>query len=655
MLKGMVKQGHFPTPETPGSRSLRCTDILPLTVLKALPDLVFLLDRSGRFIDCLSVREDELYLPPEQFIGKRLDEVFPASLASDAMDKIARLSRSDDVATLEYEMSVRSQPAWFETRLILVGSHVLALARNVTDRHLAEARLRRNESMLAESQRIAHLGTWEWTIGTNQLFWSDETYRIFGVSPESFEPTIERFLAMLHPDDHELIEKAIAEAVRDRKPYDVEHRIILPGGQVRFIHEQGQVFCDNAGKPLRTLGTACDITERKLAENKLRDTNAALERTTAQFRRLSHQLTQVEQWERERMALVLHDHLQQLLVGARLQVAALEGGLPGGDLLEYARKAAQALDEAIRQSKSLAIDLSPPVLREGGLAEALKWLASRMQETHGLNVQVHAEAVSLTYNLRTVLFAAVKELLLNVVKHAGVKAATVTLVQAPDRQVQVTVSDTGCGFDAAKVFVREKRGDIFGMFSIRERMESLGGHVEVDSAPGKGCRVTLSAPVESLAEPAGPARPDLLSDEGAEAVSTPTERAIPGAGTPIRVLLVDDHTVMRQGLAQLLARDPELQVVGEASSGEMAVHLARKLQPNVILMDVNMPGMNGIEATRLIHAECPERVIIGLSMYEEGHRADEMRQAGASAYVRKDEAADALVATIHSCYCTAKR
>ncbi len=114
-------------------------------------------------------------------------------------------------------------------------------------------------------------------------------------------------------------------------------------------------------------------------------------------------------------------------------------------------------------------------------------------------------------------------------------------------------------------------------------------------------------------------------------------------------LLVDDHVVMRQGLARFLRAEQDKHIVAEASDGEAAVNLARKLLPEIILMDVSMPGMNGIEATRIIHAELPDIRIIGLSMFAEDERAAAMRAAGAADYLTKSGPADTLIASIRTC------
>jgi DNA-binding NarL/FixJ family response regulator len=117
----------------------------------------------------------------------------------------------------------------------------------------------------------------------------------------------------------------------------------------------------------------------------------------------------------------------------------------------------------------------------------------------------------------------------------------------------------------------------------------------------------------------------------------------------IRVLLVDDHALVRSGLSSVLRYHTELQVVGEAADGQEAVALAVALKPDVVVMDVNMPRMDGVEASKRIKRELPGTVVIGLSMHEGGHHESAMRESGAAAYLTKDSAAERLIETILRC------
>ena len=117
----------------------------------------------------------------------------------------------------------------------------------------------------------------------------------------------------------------------------------------------------------------------------------------------------------------------------------------------------------------------------------------------------------------------------------------------------------------------------------------------------------------------------------------------------IRIVLVDDHLLLRQALANLLQCEQGMNIVGQASDGESAVNLIRKVRPDIVLMDISMPGMNGIQATRIIHSELPNVHIIGLSMFKEEEQAVAMREAGAEDYISKSDPPEAVIAAIRAC------
>jgi CheY-like chemotaxis protein len=166
-------------------------------------------------------------------------------------------------------------------------------------------------------------------------------------------------------------------------------------------------------------------------------------------------------------------------------------------------------------------------------------------------------------------------------------------------------------------------------------MEELGGWLRVKSAPGQGTTVTLGLPFTSAVS-----APIVFGNE--DPVSAPEAKP---AGV-CRVLLVDDHAMVRQGLRAILDRYPDLLIIGEAADGREALSIAKKRAPDVIIMDINMPRMDGIEATKRIKKDQPETVIIAVSVNDTPHLRDSMHKAGASAFVSKEEASERLYETI---------
>ena len=145
-------------------------------------------------------------------------------------------------------------------------SGAVAIFQDVTRRVRTDEQLRKSEESLAQAQRIAQLGSWDWEIPSNRLWWSDEIYRIFGVNPQEFGATYETFLSFVYPNDRALVEERVHAAAWEREPYDLDHRIVRRDGEVRMVHSKGDVTFDQNGKPLRMVGTVQDVTAQRQAE-----------------------------------------------------------------------------------------------------------------------------------------------------------------------------------------------------------------------------------------------------------------------------------------------------------------------------------------------------------------------------------------------------
>ena len=433
------------------------------------------------------------------------------------------------------------------------------------------------------------------------------------------------------------------------------HPILAQGrllGTLSFGTRTRPSFTEREVETMRTVtDQVAAAMQRVVSEKALRGFSATLEQRVAErtsevqalvvrLRELALELTEAELRERRRVARILHDHFQQVLVAAKLQVGVLLSRVRADQLKESARQTDELLTEAIQAARTLAVELSPPILHDAGLVAGLEWLRQRMLQQQHLQVHMttDGEIDPGTDDIRAFIYESVRELLFNVVKHAGVREARLA-VHRREGDIEVTVEDAGAGMALSPGLAPDQLPSGSGLFSIGQRLELLGGSLSFEKVDGPGTRVKLRIPVGEIASPE-PAVPASPAPSG----------AVHSGGTrkKIRVMLADDHRIVRQGFAALMRSDEDIDVVGEAADGAEAIELARLLLPDVVVMDVSMPKMNGIDATRWLTANLPHVRVIGLSMHEDEPVALAMREAGAVAFVTKDGPSAALMAAIHA-------
>jgi len=573
-----------------------------------------------------------------------LDQILCTS-SLDAWDNTFRIVRPDG-AVLWIQSLGRADrgPGGALTRLT-------GLELDVTERHvLEEARQARREE-----ERDREL----------RLLLETATQGIVSVDDRGTVVMANHALEAMFGWDHgellgQSIDRLMPSLFRDRLEQRRMEHLVAPGAQAgtRDLDHVGfrkdgttfpiEVSFNHVATPGggHAIAFVTDITARKQAESALHERTIELERRTAQLSRLASDLTLAEQHAREQLAKTLHDGLQQLLVSAAMNLDRraqrdMHEGAPLDDTLVQART---QLDEAIGAARHLSFELFPPALHGSGLPAALAWLADRTRTQYGLNVDVSLDPLANCdrKDVRTLLFESVRELLFNAVKHARVDRVAVDLALNPDDTLAIVVADKGIGFEPARLIDRVKAGDVgWGLFSIRERLTLLGGRFDIESAPGRGTTFRLIAPRRTGALDAAAVAPP------ADAASHPDSPDAAAAAAPgaraLRILIADDHALVRTAFRQLLQQRAEFCVVGEAATGVQAVAEAHALRPDVILMDVSMPEMDGVEAARRLRAALPSVEILGLSTQPRPPDRHAIEHAGASDFFTKGVDTERLI------------
>ena len=322
------------------------------------------------------------------------------------------------------------------------------------------------------------MGNWNWDIQGGALSWSDEVYRIFGLNPQAFGATYEAFLARVHPDDRHRVREAVDQSLRAVRPYAIDHRIRLPDGSIRFVHEQGEVRFDEHGQPLRMIGTVQDITERKVAE-------------MAMLRTLN---------EKDVLLGELHHRVKN-----NLQVVSSMLSLQTRHIT--ADNVAQALSDSRERIRSAAILherlYAADDLGRVDLLEHARYLAERLARLHhqaGQAAQVRVSGVSLPLKLEQALPCALilYELITNALRHTGQGQAAqdieIVTSQPVEGAIHISVRDRGPGpwgwnenIESAKTL---------GLTIVRALVKQLRGHIEF--RPGQpGTDIVLTVPAQA--------------------------------------------------------------------------------------------------------------------------------------------------------------
>jgi PAS domain S-box-containing protein len=477
--------GQDVTERRKAERTLRETHERLEMILDSMTDRFFAFDRNWRvthFNKDAAEQLKQLGKDPAAFIGKIIWDEFPNSPYEESFRRAMRERVS--ITHEHYEPRLRE---WLENRIYPSSDGGVAVfQRYITERKRAEEELRRSEAYLAEGQRLSHTGSWARNVVTGEVFWSLEMFRIFGFDP-STEPTHEKLLALIHPDDRVVIEHTIDGATREKSHYEIDFRIVRPDGAIRHIHSVAHpVF--GSDKELREfVGTVVDTTIQRQAEE--------------ERMQLLHRIITTQEEERHRIACELHDGMGQYVAALNLGLKNLSAAsnLPAS-LKPRITKLEDLTKEFSQQIRHAALELRPTVLDDFGLQTALANYVDDWSKRNEITVEFHNTVPldqRLPPHIETALYRLAQEALNNVLKHSRANLVTVILEYSRNSVVMI-VEDGGIGFDLDSAFTPSVESRGLGLTIMRERIESVGGKLEIESRPENGTVVAARVPVQSI-------------------------------------------------------------------------------------------------------------------------------------------------------------
>lgn len=376
------------------------------------------------------------------------------AIERERIERTTRIELKRRVAerTLELEMSNRK------------------LRQEIEDRLEAERKLLRSEGLLKEAERIAHIGSWSWFPDESRQLWSDETYRIFGVSDDSFEPTMRSIVRMIHPDDRRRIRDLIVNNTGG-ETRAAELRIIRPDGEERIVQMETNAKGHNGDA--RLVGIVHDITEQ---------------------RQLERELVKAGERERKRVGRDLHDGLGQLLTGIGFLSKTLSQTLQARDD-ESAGEAAEIthlVEDAIDHTRSLSKLLLPVELEENGLEAALQRLRNHVTNVYGLPCKLKTDTYLPIQDPEIALhmYRMAQEAVHNAVRHGKPSKVEVTL-STRGSKTRLSIADNGIGLPEGV----EQRGGGLGLRTMQYRAQTIGATLSIARRKGGGTLVSCELPI----------------------------------------------------------------------------------------------------------------------------------------------------------------
>lgn len=483
-------------------------------------------------------------------------------------------------------------------------AHLVSL-RDITKRKRAEESLRNSKANLAEAQHIAHLGSWDLDVANNKFYCSKEIFNIFGLTEDKLELNYDEFMLIVHPDDREYLQKAVSTALQNKKPYNIDHRIVQPDGAERVVREQAKVTFDDSGVATRMNATVLDITENRHMENELSKAQK-LESIGILAGGIAHDFNNIL------TAILGNTNLAMIYAEENKKVCDCLGKI------EKATKQARDLTQQLLTFSKGGAPVKKTIFINGLIKDSAELALRGASVICKFSIDddvwpVDADEGQLNQVINNLVINAVQAMpdggkIEICVKNINESDSAFVSTLEHGRYIKIAVKDNGIGIENNKLisifdpyFTTKEHGSGLGLATSYSIIKNHGGLITVESEKGRGTTfsVYLPASIKSVQK----------EDKGE--IKQPV-----GSG---KILIMDDEDVIRDTSCQLLRYIGY--EVESAEDGKEAIELYKNAKSSgkpfdVVIMDLTVPGgMGGRETVRLLHGIDPAAKAVVFSGY----------------------------------------
>jgi two-component system, NarL family, sensor histidine kinase UhpB len=345
------------------------------------------------------------------------------------------------------------------------------------------ALLKESEANLAEAQRNAHIGSWEWNMISNKLKWSEEMFRVFDICPDNFDGKLVHVMKVIHPDDVDIFANSMNGDLSDNST-PIEYRIIHKDGSVHNVFAEGRTEFDKTGKRYRRIGTVQDITKRKKDEDELIS-------SLDQLHKLTQYIEKVREDERVAISRELHDDLGQALTAVKIDLGIIKQMVSENDVILKINKVSALVGETIKTVQRLTSQLRPEIIDDLGLEAAIEWYTKEFAQRNKVAVILDMDSgISISPEASLIVFRIMQESLTNIARHSGANRVDIGLLKTGE-YINFRISDNGVGITEGQIKAKKS----FGIISMKERAASLGGTFEIYRQNDSGTIINLIFPL----------------------------------------------------------------------------------------------------------------------------------------------------------------